>query len=167
MRELLLVAGQTAAIYALLVVALARFGRTLMAGLTPIGYLVIALLGSAVETGLYRGSGSLAAGLTSAATLIVADHLVARLMCWWPRLRRWVVGAPVVLVHHGRVIPEHLRLTRLSVHDLQSAVRKRGYERIDDVRLAVLETDGSVGVVPYDQDDDPPSEDASRDRHPH
>ena len=146
--SLLVVAVQTVAIYAFLVVAMSRLGRKQMAGLTPIGYLVIALLGSAVETGLYEGSGSLAAGLVSAAALILADHATTVLANRWPRLRRWLCGTPVVLVHDGRVIPEHLRLARLSERDLRAAVRKRGYEDLAAVRLAVLEVDGSVGVVP-------------------
>jgi uncharacterized membrane protein YcaP (DUF421 family) len=150
--DLLVVVGQSLAIYVFLVVALGRLGRDQMAGLTPFGYLVIALLGSAVETGLYHGSSSLAAGLVAAATLLLADHATTFLVNRWPRLRRWLCGAPVVLAHDGRVIPEHLRRVRLTEEDLRAAIRERGYEDLADVRLAVLEVDGSVGVVPKDKD---------------
>jgi uncharacterized membrane protein YcaP (DUF421 family) len=148
MRELLLVAFQSLAIYLFLVVALARFGRMTMAGLTPGGYLIIALLGSAVETGLYRGSGSLWAGIVSALTVIAADHFLCVSLRRWPRLRRWLVGRPVVLVHNGRVLMSHLRTVRMTEDDLAAALRKRGYESPERIRLAVLEAGGSVGVVP-------------------
>ena len=91
--SLLLVAGQTLAIYVFLVVILSRIGRALMAGLTHFDYLIVALLGSAVETGMYRGSGKLSAGLVSATTLILADHLTSFLMNRWPRLRRLLAGS--------------------------------------------------------------------------
>jgi len=146
--ELLLVVLQSLVIYLFLVVALARFGRMTMAGLTPGGYLIIALLGSAVETGLYRGSSSLAAGLASALTVIAADHLLCTLLRRRPRVRRWLVGRPVVLVHNGRVLQSHLRQVRLTEDDLGVALRQRGYESPERIRLAVLEIDGSVGVVP-------------------
>jgi uncharacterized membrane protein YcaP (DUF421 family) len=158
MRELLLVVGQSLAIYLFLVVALARFGRMAMAGLTPGGYLIIALLGSAVETGLYRGSGSLAAGLASALTVILADHGLCVLMNRWPRVRRWLVGRPVVLVHNGRVLGHHLRMVRLTEDDLAAALRRRGYETPERIRLAVLEIGGAVAVVPMDEESHGPVE---------
>ncbi len=146
--SLLIVAGQTLAIYVFLVITMSRLGRSLMAGLTPYQYLIVALLGSSVETGLYHGSGSLWAGVVSATTLVVADHLTSYLLTHWPRLRRWLVGAPIVLVHNGRVIAPHLRQARLTEEDVRAAIRKHGYEHLDDVQLAMLECSGTIGVVP-------------------
>ena len=79
---------------------------------------------------------------------MAADHGLARLLKRWPRLRRWLVGEPVVLVHKGRILADRLRQVRLNEEDLREAIRRRGYDRIEDVHLAVLEVDGSVGVVP-------------------
>lgn len=147
---LLTVAGQALAIYVFLVVALARVGRWLLAGLTPFNYLIVALLGSAVESGLYRGSSSLWAGLVSAVTIILADQAMASAVNRWPRLRRWLVGGPVVLVHNGQLIPAHLQHVRLTEDDLAAAIRRRGFE-MHDVRLAVMECNGEVGIVPLDR----------------
>ncbi len=146
--EILVVAAQTFAIYVFLVIALSRFGRSLMAGLTPYEYLIAALLGSAVETGMYHGSASLAAGLTSAATLILANHATCALLKRCPRLRRWLAGRPVVLVHNGEILPDNQRRVRLTEADVRAAVRKRGYDDLDCVRLAVIEQNGDIGVVP-------------------
>ncbi len=149
--EFFIVVGQTLAIYLFLVITLSRVGRGLMAGLTPYHYLVAALLGSAVETGLYHGSDSLWAGLASAATLVLADHTTSALMDRWPRLRRWLAGGPVVLVSNGEVLADHLRQVRLTEADLRAAIRRRGYDDLDDIRLAVMEMSGEVGVVPKDR----------------
>jgi uncharacterized membrane protein YcaP (DUF421 family) len=146
--SLLPVVGHTLAIYVFVVVILSRVGRSLLAGLTHGDYLVIALLGSAVETGLYHGSDSLSAGIASAATLMVADRFTSSLMNRWPRLRRLLAGAPVVLVHDGQLIPGHLRQVRLSEQAVRAALRKRGYGNLDNVHLAIQERSGRVGVVP-------------------
>ncbi|HEY1381714.1 MAG TPA: YetF domain-containing protein [Gemmataceae bacterium] len=148
--DILAVVGQSLVIYVFLVITLCRVGPALMAGMTSFNYLVVALLGSAVETGLYRGSNSLSAGLASAATLILADRATSALMCRWPRLRRLLAGGPVVLVHDGRVIPAHLRSARMTEEDVRAAVRRHGYDDLAAVRLAVLEPSGRVGVVPKD-----------------
>lgn len=140
--SLLLVAGQSLVIYVFLVVILARVGRSLMAGLTHANYLTIALLGSAVETGLYRGSDSVWAGIVSASTLIAADRAMCWLMNRIPRLRRLLAGGPVILVHDGQFIGNHLRQVRLTEQDVRAAIRKRGYEDLRHVRLAVMELNG-------------------------
>jgi uncharacterized membrane protein YcaP (DUF421 family) len=148
---LLIVIGQTLVIYALLVLVLSRVGRSLLAGLTHFDYLVVALLGSAVETGLYRGSSSLSAGLVSAATLIVADKLLSAALNRWPRLRRLLAGTTVVLIYDGQLLHDHLHRVRLSEADVRAAVRKRGYENLDAIHLAVMELNGEIGVVPKPQ----------------
>lgn len=145
---LLIVVAQSFVIYVLLVIMLSRFGRSLMAGLTTYDYLIVVLLGSAVETGLYHGSTSLWAGLVSATTILLADHATSAAMNRCPRLRRLMAAGPVVLVHEGQILPSHLRRVRLSEQALYAAIRKRGYEHIDRVRLAVLERNGEVAVVP-------------------
>lgn len=148
---LFLVIVQSLVIYVLLVLVLSRFGRSLMAGLTTYDYLIVVLLGSAVETGLYHGDTSLLAGLVSAATLLVADRGISWAMNRWPRLRRLLAGSPVVLVHEGRILTSHLRRVRLSEQALHAAIRKRGYESLDQVRLAVMERSGEVAVVPMNR----------------
>lgn len=142
------VAWHTAVIYLLLVVGLRFAGRALMAQFTALEYLVIALLGSAVETGLYAGSASLAAGLAAATTLLVLDRLLATVLARSRRLRAALIGSPIVLVRDGRLLEPQLRRAGLTEDDVRAAIRERGYERLDQVRYAVLEVNGAVGVVP-------------------
>ena len=150
--ELLVVAGQSLAVYLFLVLGLSRLAWAHMARLTPAEYLMVALLGSSVETALYHGSGSLLSGVVSALTLMLTNRAVDRAMVRWPRVRRWLVGRPVVLVHDGRVLRSHLRRVWLTEADLRAALRTKGYADLDGVRLAVLETTGDVGVVPKEQE---------------
>ncbi|HET8630907.1 MAG TPA: YetF domain-containing protein [Thermomicrobiales bacterium] len=145
------VVWHTLAIYLFLILCLSRVGRPLMAERTLPAYLVIALLGSAVETGLYDGSGSLAAGLAAAATLLVANRVLTALLPRSRRLRRLLVGAPVVLVHDGQAIPAQLRRVGLTEPDLLAALRERGYARLDEIRFAVMEVNGAIGIVPRER----------------
>ena len=146
-HEILLVVAQTFALYVFLVVALGRLGRPILAGLTPLQLLVIALLGSAVETALYRASGSMAAGLASATTLILANQALTYLVNRWPKLRCHLVGQPVLLVADGRIIDSALRRVHLSHADLEAALRHKGLEDVASVHYAVLEMNGDIGIV--------------------
>src|SRR5579875_947194 len=139
---------QSLVIYLFLIVLLYSIGRSLIAQQTLPAYLIVALLGSAVESGLYAGSGSFLAGLTAAATLLVANRVLTSLLVRWALLRRLLIGTPIVLVHDGQIIWPHLRRTATTERDLLAAIRERGYASIAEVRYAVMEVSGEVGVVP-------------------
>lgn len=140
----------TLAIYTFLTVGISRIARRQMAQFTILEYMIIALLGSSVETTLYAGSSSLAAGLLSATTLLVANRALAFMVTHSTSLRRFLIGSPIVLVHDGQLLPSHLRQAHLTKEDVMAAIRMKGYDSLDQVRFAILEVSGSVGVVPRD-----------------
>jgi uncharacterized membrane protein YcaP (DUF421 family) len=139
----------TVIIYAFLIVAVGRFGRPALSELSPFTYVSVALLGSAVESGLYAGGGSFTAGVLSAAVLLIANRLLAEGLQRWRRFRRVLVPVPVVLVRHGEPIMPSLKRMGLTMEQLRAAIRARGYDNLHDVPVALMEVNGDVGVVPY------------------
>jgi uncharacterized membrane protein YcaP (DUF421 family) len=150
MRSLGFVVFSTAAVYIWLLVLLRTFGRTQLAQLNVVNMTVVLVLGSAVETAMIHGDVSLSAGVVSAATLLLLDALLTRALLRSDRLRHMVNGGPILLVHRGRVVPEHLRRAGLSEDDLLAALRARGADAPERVASAVLETDGTISVVAND-----------------
>lgn len=148
LQLMLTVIWQTVAIYLFLVLALALLGRVIMAQFTVLEFLGIALLGSAVETGLYAGSSTLFAGLTAAATLLLVNRGLSVLLERSRTLRRLMQSTPIILAEHGRPLPSQLRRAGMTRADLITAIRERGYAGLSDVRWAVLEVNGTVNVIP-------------------
>jgi uncharacterized membrane protein YcaP (DUF421 family) len=140
----------TAVIYTFLLALLRLFGRRQLAQLTTFDLVVVLLLGSAVETTMIRGYIVLGAGLMSAGSLLVMNAILTRLMLRSRRFRHLVGGGPVLLVNHGVVVEEHLRAASLTRNDLAEALRSQGFDGVGKVRAAVLETDGSLSVIPVD-----------------
>ncbi len=151
---LVLVAAHTLLIYVFLIVALRTVGRRQMLQITLLDYVIIALLGSAVESGLYLGGGSFWAGLVSAATLLGANRALSELVARSRRFHRLFIGSPILLVHDGRILVADMRRVHLTERQLQAAIRLRGYEGVNQVRFAVMEPNGEITVVPR-----PPSRD--------
>jgi uncharacterized membrane protein YcaP (DUF421 family) len=147
-RSIAIVAGSTAAIYLFLIVLLRVFGRRQLGQLTVIDLVVVLTLGSAVETSLIHGDVSLPAGLASAATLLVLNRILTFTFLRSARLRHLVGGGPVLLVHGGSPVDEHLRRVGMTDADLQEALRSRGYGSAGECQEAILETDGTVSVIP-------------------
>jgi uncharacterized membrane protein YcaP (DUF421 family) len=148
--DLVTVAWHTIAIYLFLIVSLRLAGRRPVTQITFVELVVITILGSSVETAMVAGNTSLPAGLVAATVLLLANRLLAVALGRWPRLQRIVLGRPVIIVHDGALHLGNLRRVGLTPADVESAIRERGYPGPEAVRYAVLEIDGSVGVIPAD-----------------
>jgi uncharacterized membrane protein YcaP (DUF421 family) len=141
------VALSTVAIYAFLILMIRLVGRRMMAQLSAIDFVVMILLGSAVETAMVGASTSLVAGLVAAAVLLVSNRLLSMAMVRSKRLRHLVVGGPILLVHGGTVRLARLRRLGFTEADVLQALRERGVHDLTDVSSAVLEADGRINVV--------------------
>jgi uncharacterized membrane protein YcaP (DUF421 family) len=141
------VALSTLAIYAFLILMIRLVGRRMMAQLSALDFVVIILLGSAVETAMVGASTSLLAGLVAASVLLVSNRLLTMVMVRSKRLRHLVTGGPVLLVHGGRLLHARLRRLGFTEADVLEALRERGFRDLTDVSSAVLEADGRINVV--------------------
>lgn len=147
---LLLVAGHTLVIYLFLILCLTFLGRREIAQLTFVELAVLLLLGSAVETAMIAGNTSLLAGLVSASTLLLANRAMGYLVSRWSRLRQYLIGAPVILVQNGHLVIPNIRMAGLTVTEVLGGIRERGYAGPEELRYAILEVDGTIGIVPMD-----------------
>jgi uncharacterized membrane protein YcaP (DUF421 family) len=65
------------------------------------------------------------------------------------RVERLLDDTPLLLIVDGRPIPARMNKTRVDEADVMEAVRLRhGLERMDQIKYAVLETNGNISIVP-------------------
>lgn len=116
--------------------------------MTVYDLVVLLLISNAVQNAMVGPYTSLVGGILAAVALLVIHALVARLRLKWPRLRHWVEGMPTLLVLHGELVPDHLRREGVDEETLLAVLREHGVADLGGVEMAVLETDGSISVVP-------------------
>ena len=135
------------AVYAFLLVLLRITGRRQVGQLSPFDLILLLVLSNAVQNSMNGGDNSLVGGLISAATLVTINFLLDYATTASKRLDRLIGGRPQVLIRNGRLHPKALAAADLSRRDINAALRKAGCLRVDDVRLAMLETNGAISVV--------------------
>jgi uncharacterized membrane protein YcaP (DUF421 family) len=111
-------------------------------------FVLVVVLANAVQNALVAGDNSLVGGLVSALTLLVMNLAYTWLLNRFPRLEKQMVGEPVVLISQGNVRWDCLQREGVTRDELMAALREHGVTGVDEVRLAVLEVDGTVSVVP-------------------
>jgi uncharacterized membrane protein YcaP (DUF421 family) len=99
------------------------------------------------------GDNSLVGGLISAATLVGLNFLLGLATYRNKRIEGLVEGHPQVLIHNGRLFEKVMGEAQLTHHELNAALRRGGCASVEEVRLAVLENNGAISVIPRRPDD--------------
>lgn len=139
---------RTAIIYIALVAAFRFFGKREIGQMTPFDLVVILLIANAVQNAMVGTNTSVTGGLVAAATLLIFNYGVQFVRSRVPAFRKLVEGQPTVLISDGKVVDGNLRREGIDVDDLLQAIREHGLDGVVSVRLAVLEVDGSISIVP-------------------
>ena len=90
-------------------------------------------------------------GIAAAITLLLLNYLVAEVSGTNRRFRKLVQGQPTLLIHDGEIITAHMAKEHVSMDELERSLREHGISSYHDVALGVLEVDGSISCLKYDE----------------
>jgi len=142
---------RTGVIYLLVLVGVRISGKREVGQMTPFDLTLLLLLSNSVQNAMTGPDTSLAGGAIAAFTLLILNYIVAELSGANRRFRRFVQGQPSLLVHDGKMIQAHMAREHVSVDELHRALREHGISCVDQAALAVLEVDGSISCLKYDE----------------
>jgi uncharacterized membrane protein YcaP (DUF421 family) len=135
-------------IYLMVMLLVRVSGKRAVGQFTPFDLVLLILIGNAVQNGLNGGDNSLTSAVILASVLIVLNYGVAFVTSRWRRVDQLIEGVPVVLARDGHVFEDVLRRELVSLDDFHEALRMNNMADVADVALALLETNGSISVVP-------------------
>jgi uncharacterized membrane protein YcaP (DUF421 family) len=141
---------RTASIYLVILIGVRLSGKREVGQMTPFDLTLLLLLSNAVQNAMTGPDTSLWGGVVAACTLLLMNYLVAELSGANRRFRRFVQGSPTLLIHDGQLLPSHLAREHLTVDEVERALREHGIASVKDVSIAVLEVDGSISALKYD-----------------
>jgi uncharacterized membrane protein YcaP (DUF421 family) len=148
---LLQIVLRTGVIYLLVLIGVRLSGKREVGQMTPFDLTLLLLLSNSVQNAMTGPDTSLLGGAAAASTLLVLNYLVANLSGRNRKVRRLVEGEPSLLIHDGKVIDAHMAREHVSMDELNRALREHGINSCDQVALAVLEVDGSISCLKYDE----------------
>jgi uncharacterized membrane protein YcaP (DUF421 family) len=144
----LAIVGKTVVIYLLVVAGLRLAGTRELGEMSVYDFVLVVIIANAVQNALVGGDNTMVGGLASAFTLLATNRALTWLFDRFPTLERRVIGKPVVLITNGRPSWRRLQREGIDRDELMAALRQHGVESIRQVRLAVMEVDGEISVVP-------------------
>lgn len=147
---LLEIALRTLAVYAVVLAGVRLSGKREVGQMTPFDLTLLLLISNAVQNAMTGPDTSLAGGVVAAATLLLVNYFVAEASGANRRFRKFIQGQPSLLIHDGQIIAPHMAKEHVSMDELERALREHGIATYKDAALAVLEVDGSISCLKYD-----------------
>lgn len=147
-RELILTAARALAIYVLMLVVIRALGKRTVGNFAAFDLVVALMLGEVVDEIIY-GDVSFLQGTTAIVVIAAAQASNAWLSWWDHGLDRILEGTPTVVVRNGMLQEKGMRAERMNGKDVMAHLRSQGIHDLREVKLAVVEDDGSVSVLKH------------------
>jgi len=139
---------RTVLVYVLFLAALRVFGKREIGQFTLFDLTLVLLAANALQPAITGSDASIPGAVIIVVTIFTVNRLVAELRRRNPVARRLLEFPATVVGKDGRWIPEALDKEGLDDDDLEQALREHGLDSTKDVKVAVLEQDGSISIVP-------------------
>lgn len=150
LQESLDIIIRSVVVYVFIVAAIRLFGKKEIAQLSVVDLVFILLISNAVQNAMVGPSTSLWGGLVAAFALFVVNFIFKNVLFRSKKLTEIIEGRAVMLVYKGKIIQKNLESSKISMDELEAAIREHGVEHVSDVDLAVLEIDGNISVLSQD-----------------
>lgn len=111
-------------------------------------FLVAIVIGAIISRGI-SGNAPFWASLATSFGIILLHRALAMAALRWQGLATLIKGRSTVLVRDGEIDWEAMRKTTIGERDLEEALRLNGrVEELERVRIACLERNGQISVIP-------------------
>jgi len=136
-------------VFAVLWLLIRLSGRRTLGEVTNFDLVLFLIIGGATQRALTGQDYSLLNAFIIVVTLLMLNVLLSFVETWFPRARPWLNGIPMIIVERGRALRWRMRRSRVTEPEILSAARQlHGLERLDQIKFAILEDDGSISIIP-------------------
>lgn len=134
---------RAAVVFLLLGLVIRLTGKREIAQLSAFDLILLITMGDLIGQTVLQEDYSLTAGMLAVSTFGVLSLVVAWTVYHVPKSRPVIAGTAKVIIRDGVVDEEVARDELIDRASLHEAAREEGIRDLDEVELAVLETDGS------------------------
>jgi len=140
------------AIYVVLLIVFRISGKRSLAQITTFDFVLLLVVGEAVQQALLGDDFSLTNAFLIVITLVGMDVGLSLLKQRYKPVEKWLDSAPVIIVENGRLLNERMAGARVDVSDILSKARElQGIERLEQIKYAVLEPSGGITIIPKEK----------------
>jgi uncharacterized membrane protein YcaP (DUF421 family) len=124
-------------------------GKRSLGQVTTFDFVLLLIISETIQAALMAKDQSLTGAAIAVGTLVMVDVGLSLLKHRWRWLDRLLEDEAVVLLADGVLNHERMNKERVDMADILEAARTaHGIERLDQIKLAVLERHGAISIIP-------------------
>jgi len=139
---------RVALVYLFFMVTLRAMGKREFGELSPLELVSILLVPELIAPTVVGQDHSITNAFLAAGTLFTLVFINSLITFSNRRIENAIEGEPTVLAYDGQLVERNMRHERVTPDEIYGELRKQGFERLDQVRWAVLEGDGKISIIP-------------------
>lgn len=143
---------RSTAVYLFMIAAIRLFGKKELSQLSTTDLVFIILISNAVQNAMVGSNSSLNGGILAALVLFVLNYILKLLMFRSSTFKYLIEDKPVILIHNGKLDIENMNEVKITMDELEQAIREHGVENYKQVKLAILEVDGNISIISGESD---------------
>ncbi len=145
---MLLIAVRALILYLLLVVVMRLMGKRQIGQLQPFELAITIVIAELAVIPMSDTRIPLTNGIIGILVLMSVEIAFSLLILHSEKARSIICGTPTILIRNGKPDREAMRRVRVNINDLLEQLRSKEYPNMSDIAYAVLETNGSISVIP-------------------
>jgi len=139
------------AIYLFLLLIFRIMGKRSLSETTTFEFILLLIISEVTQQALVGKDFSLTGSAILIGTLMSMDLVLSKLKDNFNFFGKVTEGMPLVIVDRGNPLTKRMQKSRVDEADILEAARMNfGLERMDQIKYAVLEKDGSISIIPFD-----------------
>ena len=140
------------AVYLFVYIIFRISGKRTLAEITTFDFVLLLIISETTTDALIGEDYSLLACFIMVCTLVATDFLFSILKDKSKGFERVADGVPLIIVDKGKPLKKRMQKSKVDEDDVMEAARLlHGLERMEQVKYAVLERDGSISIIPEEK----------------
>lgn len=132
-------------LYLITIMIMRLMGKSTIIQMTPYDLVAIIIVGTVASEPLISTEYW---PTLAALAILVGLHILFSYLTLNQIGNRFFLGEPTMLIKNGEILEDNLEKSHLSMTQLLSILRSKGYPKIADVDYAILEPIGEVSIIP-------------------
>lgn len=156
-KGMLVIIIRSLIIFIFLVLGLRLMGKRTLGELQPFEFVIVLAVADLACVPMSDLSTPITYGIIPLITLFIANHLVTGISVKSIKFRKVLNGKPLIVIDTDGINHKNLKDLGLNVNDLLQMIRQQGYFSIQEIKFAIIETNGKLSIMENEQESSPNS----------
>lgn len=139
---------RTAILYFIVIISIRLMGKRQIGELQPYELVITLMLSDLASLPMQDTRLPLLLGIVPIITLLFVKILISEIQQHSRLFEKILDGTPSIIISDGAINLEMMKKQRLTMNDILEELRSAGYLDISDIQYAIIETNGTISIIP-------------------